>query len=282
MKDSITLKAGEWEMQIVPRLGGNITALRFGGRDVLRPLLDEAVLEKNPYLQGAPILLPANRTYLGKFSFEGACYTLPITEPRTNSNLHGIVHRQKFELISKTDSSVTLKYVNRGGESYPFDFEMTVTYSIDESGCYQEYMIKNIDSKNMPYTFCLHTTFVEPERFTFPIKSRQENDDIDIPTGRYIPLTEQESSYLAGSPSRGLNVCGYYEASGHTVTADDIAYTVSENFDHWITYNARGEGGFLCLEPQAGKVNGLNISDGHRILAPGKSDVYKTKFTHIN
>jgi aldose 1-epimerase len=255
--------------------------LRYDGKDILRPLTDEAQIAVNPYLQGAPILLPANRTYLGKFSFEGVDYTLPITEPRTNSHLHGTVHRKPFTVLEVGESFVKMKFINEG-EVYPFTFALTVTYALDEEGLSQTYEIVNTDSKNMPYTFCLHTTFVEPERFTFPIKSRQENDDIDIPTGRYIPLTEQERSYLSGSPSRGLNVCGYYEASGHTVTADDIAYTVSENFDHWITYNARGEGGFLCLEPQAGKVNGLNISDGHRILAPGKSDVYKTKFTHIN
>lgn len=277
----ITLSAGNWFMEIAPHLGGNITVLRYNGRDVLRPLKDESEIEINPYLQGAPILLPANRTYLGKFSFEGRDYTLPITEPRTNSHLHGTVHRRRFELVSASDSRVILKYVNRG-ECYPFDFEMLVTYSIDENGCYQEYKITNVDTKNMPYTFCLHTTFVEPENFTFPIKSRQEHDSIDIPTGRYVPLTEQELRYVSGSPSRDVNVCGYYEACGKRVTADDIAYTVSDNFDHWITYNARGKGGFLCLEPQAGKVNGLNIDDGHKILVPGEDVVYKTAFTHID
>ena len=280
MNERIVLSAGDWEMEACPKLGANVTALRYKGRDVLRPLSDDSMIESNPYIQGAPILLPANRTYLGKFSFEGKDYTLPLNEPRTNSHLHGLVHRQSFDVVSVGDRSVVLKFVNRG-EAYPFDFELVAEYSIDEDGCYQSYTIKNIGEGNMPYTFCLHTTFVEPQVFTFPIKSCQEAVK-DIPTGRYIPLTEQEMRYVTGSQSKGLSVCGYYLAGGHTVTADDIAYTVSENFDHWITYNAKGERGYICLEPQAGKVNGLNMDDGHIVLAPGESHVYTMKFTHID
>ena len=276
MNDYISIKCGSWEAQVSPRLGANVISLSYNGRDILRPVTDENVL----YIQGAPILLPANRTYLGKFSFEGVEYTLPITEPRTNSHLHGTVHRQKFELVSKSESSVIAKYVNTGA-TYPFNFELLVTYKVMNDGFYSEYVITNTDSKNMPYTFCLHTTFIEPEIFTFPIKSRQEHDAIDIPTGRYVPLTEQEKLYVTGSPSRDIAVCGYYEAAGHTVTADDIAYEVSDNFDHWITYNALGKANYICLEPQAGKVNGLNIDDGHKILAPGESVTYTTKFYHI-
>lgn len=276
MNDYISIKAGKWEAEISPRLGANVTSLRYEGRDVLRPVTDESVL----YIQGAPILLPANRTYLGKFSFEGRDYTLPITEPRTSSNLHGTVHRQPFTLVSRTEDTVVAKYVNTGA-TYPFNFELLVTYRISDEGFFSEYVITNTDTKNMPYTFCLHTTFVEPEVFTFPIKSRQENNEIDIPTGRYIPLTEEEKRYVTGAPSRDRNVCGYYEAMGHTVTADNIAYEVSDNFDHWITYNARGKAGYICLEPQAGKVNGLNIDDGHKVLAPSESVTYTTKIYSI-
>ena len=34
-----------------------------------------------------------------------------------------------------------------------------------------------------------------------------------------------------------------------------------------------GKGGFICIEPQAGMVNGLNYPapEGHRVVEPGKS-----------
>lgn len=279
IKDTIVLKSGNWEAGVCARLGGNTIYLRYCGKNIFRPLTDETQLAADPYLQGSPILLPANRIYEGKFSFEGVDYVLPITEPRTNSHLHGTVHRQPFEVLEASETSVTLRFVNTG-LVYPFCFEMTVNYSVDEEGFSQKYEIKNIDKKNMPYSFCLHSTFVEPEKFSLPIMKRQEHDEIDIPTGRYLDLNEQEKRYVTGSPSKGLEIVGYYEADGHTSEIDDILYTVSDNFDYWIMYNGRGLSGFLCIEPQAGKVNGLNISDGYKVLAPNETVTYTTRYTH--
>lgn len=279
IKDSIVIKSGKWEAGVCPRLGANVIYLRYDGRDVLRPLSYEEQIEKNPYIQGAPILLPANRTYLGKFTFEGVDYELPITEPRTNSHLHGLVHRAPFELISANEDTVVMKLTNNG-EIYPFAFEMTVTYTVDVEGFSQSYEITNTGNKNMPYTFCLHSTFMQPESFVMPVKCRQEHNEIDIPTGRFVPLTEQEERYNTGSPSKGIYVVGYFVSAGNTAKIDDILYTVSDNFDHWITYNARGLTDFICIEPQAGLVNGLNIDGGCRVLAPSESETYTTRYTH--
>lgn len=280
MNDVIVLKKGSWVAGVCPRLGGNLIYLLYNSKNVLRPLVDESQIDTNPYLQGSPILLPANRTYAGKFTFEGVEYSLPINEPRTNSHLHGLVLYQPFTVVEQSETSVTMKFVNKDGLVYPFDFEMTVVYSLDEDGLSQSFDIKNIGDKNMPYTFCLHTTFAQPYgSFTFPIKEKQEAIN-DIPTGRYIPLNETEQKFVTGSPSRDVFMCGYYSACGHTVTVDDYVYTVSENFDHWITWNAHGKEDYVCLEPQAGKVNGLNIDDGHIVLAPGENDIYTTRYSH--
>lgn len=278
INDNVIIKCGKWEAGACARLGANLTYLKYDGKDILKPLLDEAELSENPYIQGAPILLPANRTYLGKFSFEGRDYELPINEARTNSHLHGIVHRQCFDVINVSESSITMKYENRG-VCYPFDFDLTVTYSVDEEGLSQTYVIENVGELNMPYVFCLHSTFVEPDNFVLPITRRQE-DVRSIPTGRYVELTEQEKKYLTGSVSKDIYVVGYYEMAARTSEIDDILYTVSDNFDHWIMYNAMGKRGFLCLEPQAGKVNGLNIEGGCPVIAPGKSHTYTTRYTH--
>ena len=65
IKDTVVLKKGKWEAGVCARLGGNAIYLRYDGKDILCPLVDEAQIDVNPYLQGDPILLPANRIYLG-------------------------------------------------------------------------------------------------------------------------------------------------------------------------------------------------------------------------
>ena len=44
----------------------------------------------------------------------------------------------------------------------------------------------------------------------------------------------------------------------------------------WILFNANGKKNLLCVEPQSGKVNGLNYSDGCRVIAPDKSIKFET------
>lgn len=279
IKDTIKLRCGDWQAEVCPRLGGNIIELQCGGEDVLRPLINEEDLKINPYLYGAPILMPANRTFEGKFVFEGKEYHLPLNEPQNNCNLHGSVLFESFELVSFNENSAVLRLVDRECRSYPFPFALMVTYALTEDGLSADYEVENVGEGNMPLTFCLHTTFVEPENFTCPIDMCQEKDAHHIPTGRYIALNEQEQRYAESSPSAGLIVSGYYRACGNESRIGGYKYTVSENFDHWIFYNGAGKGGFLCVEPQCGKVNGLNMEDGHVTLASHEKIKFETKIT---
>ncbi len=279
IKDTITLKCGEWQAAVCPRLGGNIIELKYGGEDILRPLVNEDDLKINPYLWGAPILMPANRTKAGKFNFEGREYTLPLNEPAHGNNLHGSVLFEAFDLVSADEKSAILRLVDRECRSYPFPFALTVIYSLTEEGLSADYEIENVGEGNMPLTFCLHTTFVEPDSFTCPIDMCQEKDEHHVPTGRYIELNELEREIAISSPSKDRSISGYYRASGRTARVGDYNYSVSDNFDHWIFYNGAGKGGFLCVEPQCGKVNGLNMEDGHVTLAAREKIKFETKIT---
>lgn len=279
IKDTITLKCGLWQAVICPRLGGNIIALKYDMEDVLRPLEDENELKINPYLWGAPILMPANRTHAGRFSFEGREYTLPLNEPEHGNHLHGLVLYQVFELVEADESRAVLRLVDRECVSYPFPYAVSVTYSLTENGLSADYVVENIGKGNMPLTFCLHTTFAEPADFTCPIDLCQEKDEHHVPTGRYVELNEQEKKIAVSSPSKGLVISGYYRACGNCARIGEYQYAVSDHFNHWILFNGRGESGFLCVEPQSGKVNGLNMEDGHTVLAPCEKIKFETRIT---
>lgn len=270
------IEAEGWRAKVAPTLGGNIVSLSYNGRDIYVPLKNEKQLEINPYLQGAPILLPANRTAGAKFGFKGNEYKLPLNEPATGAHLHGLVHRQPFTVKYCGESEIKLIYENKG-DIYPFPFLLEVNYLIKGNIFRQEYKVINTGKSEMPFTFALHTTFTEPNTFSVPIDLCQEKDGFHIPTGKYVPLDRGEQGYASGSPSKGIIISGYYRACGHTAYLDNLSYTVSDNFDHWVLFNGRGESGLLCVEPQCGKVDGLNIKDGCKILNPNEETKYWTK-----
>lgn len=130
-----------WRVEVAPALGADISSLKYKGVDVYVPLETEEQLSVNPYLHGSPILMPANRTAGGKFTFHGREYSLPVNEPRTGAHLHGLVHKQEFTVIKQSGSSVKLRFENRG-EIYPFPFELIAEYSAEEETFYQRYEIK--------------------------------------------------------------------------------------------------------------------------------------------
>lgn len=275
------IECGRWKAVIAPELGGNVVRLQENGRDVLVPLDSMEAFRENPYIQGSPVLLPANRTANGRFIFEGKTYELPVNEPATNAHLHGLLYDRSFQVTDRKGDEITLMFRNQG-EVYPFFFSLEIHYRITELGLRQEYTLKNTGDSKMPFTFALHTSFIEPDHFSVPLECRQEKDERHIPTGRYVPLNEQERGYVAGSPSRGMVVSGYYRSSGNTALVGDYCYTVSEGFDYWVLFNGKGEKGLLCVEPQCGAVNGLNLPGGHRILAPGEMQFFWTEISNQN
>lgn len=269
----------KWTAEVSAVHGGNVTRLEYCGKNVLIPLESEEQLKINPYLQGSPILFPANRTFKGEFEFEGDLYTLPLNEPHNNAHLHGLVHLQEFDILSVTDTSVTLGYSGTPSV-YPFPFYISVKYSLEDNAFTQSYVIKTEGNGNMPFTFSLHTTFTEPELFSVPINMCQEKDEHHIPTGRYVELSSQEKAYATGSVSKGLVISGYYKACGHTARVGEYLYSVSENFDHFILFNGKGEMGLLCVEPQCGAVNGLRNGDC-KVLSPNEEMTFACKISHI-
>ncbi|MBP3382143.1 MAG: aldose 1-epimerase [Clostridia bacterium] len=269
-----TIRFNDWQADVCPRLGANVTALKKAGRDVLRPLTDEKQLDIDPYLQGAPLLFPANRTRDGRFTWQGKNYQIPINEEISGGNLHGFLHFQVFPVDSITENAITMSHAHTADGYFPFSFLFTVTYRLDVNGFTAAYTVKNTDKTAFPFTFATHTTFVEPDRFRAPVESRQERDERLLPTGRYVPLNTQEQLYASGAVSKGNPIVGYYKASGHTAYVGDFTYTVSENFDHFILYNGKGVSGFLCVEPQSGAVDGLNIADGHNVIDSGETMVF--------
>lgn len=262
--------------EVTNSFGADILSLKYDGEHVLVPLNSESEREENPYLHGAPLLLPANRLVNGRFSFMGKNYTMPINEESTSCHIHGFLWQKEFRVISKKDSEIVMEYENHG-EIYPFCFHVLVKYFIDNTGFHSEYVIKNLEHGKMPLTFALHTTFVEPDFFKVPIDECQEREENCVPTGRYTPLNELQQSYKEGTYSKDNRVFGYYTSSGSRAQIGKFEYRVSDNFDYWIVYNAFGKGGFLCVEPQCGEVNGLNGKC--RVLEAGESICFSTSIS---
>lgn len=267
--DRYTLKCGLWEAECFPRWGMNTMILRHDGKDILRcPQSEDALLTSpiGPLVYGQPLLMPANLTEDGCFTFEGTQYRLPITEHWNNCNLHGQLYMTPFTVVAHTETKIVGELRN-GVLFYPFPFRLRITDELTEQGYTRTAVLENTGKTPMPYTLAFHTTFVAPDKLTLPVKAKVIYNERDLPVGS-VPVEGFKEAHITGDLS------DYFVSEGHTAILDDVVYSVSENFDHWITYNDGGGKGFLCVEPQCGAVNGLNTPGGHRVLQPGERETF--------
>lgn len=269
MEGSIKLAHGDWYAEILPHFGMNAVVLRHCGNDLLRSPRDIDELRNSPYLFGTPLLFPANRTKDGRFEFCGKEYTLPLNEPTRNNHIHGLLYDAPFEVMSQSENEVTARFINNG-ERYPFPFEIVIRDLFDERGYERAVTVTNTGDSAMPFTLAFHTTFVEPRWFSAPIRKRYEVDERYIPTGEMLFTVEE---YREGCDPSGKKISGFFERDGEAAIVDTYKYRFSEGFDNVILFNALGEMGLLCIEPQAGAVNGLN-SGRCKILEPNEKAVF--------
>ncbi len=269
-----SLNFGDWYCEVSPQLGMNLLRLTHKGNDILRTPKSPDDLAAEPFHFGTPLLLPANRTKGARFCFRGEEYTLPLNEPQRGNHLHGCMHNAPFEVLEHTECRIVAEYVNCG-ERYPFPFKLTITDSLTEAGYCRELKVENTGGKAMPYTLAYHTAFLEKE-FSAPIEKRYEVDENYIPTGNLLPLTQQETEFVIGTSPKGKTISGSYTVSGHTAIIGEYLYSFSDNFDTLVLFNWGGDKGFVCIEPQAGAVNGLN-SGKCRILEKSETETYTHK-----
>ncbi len=272
------MRCEDWEAEILPLHGANLALLKKGSLSVLRTPKSLKALSEAPVLYGNPILFPPNRTKDGRFQFMGKDYLLPINEPKFRNHLHGSIYNAPFEVTSVTGGS-TVCCLHNSGEWFPFPFTLSVSFSLDVKGLIQHIEILNSGDTPMPVLLGFHTTFNAPELFSVPIGRRWETDDRYIPTSKLCPLNEQELLYKTGCHPEGKIITGYYTAEGLVARIGRVLYEASAGFTQWVLFNQGGEKGLLCVEPQSGGVNGLNIPGGHSVLPAGKTACFELRFT---
>ena len=204
----------------------------------------------------SPILFPIVGTLKGNhYRYNNQKYQLPR---------HGFARDMPFELIEKTDSKVTfsLKASTETKIIYPFDFELQISYTLEENGLSVGYKIFNATNESMPFSIGAHPAFALPETFesyTLAFEFNEElksyileNDLLSDNSFKVIlhknklPLTyslfENDALIFKEIQSKRITLL---ENEKPILT---IHYSDFKNFGIWTKINAP----FICLEPWLG------------------------------
>ena len=253
----IVLSAGEFKAGVAPNLGGALTFLRHGERDVLRPAVSLDAIREDPRHAASFVCVPYFGRLYGGLDFNGSRWdmapTVPACDP--NSALHGEGWISPWTLEDESDASVTLRLVHDGHAKgrFPFAYVAEQRIALTEKGLSIVLTVTSAGDCPMPAAPALHPYFprTPATRLTFSANGfwtpPQGNTQ-----GQASPIPQVfDFSDGGGLPETSLDHS--YSGFGGTVLIETgtSRTTLSSDAPFLHVYAPKGEG-FFCLEPLTG------------------------------
>ncbi|WP_028402764.1 aldose 1-epimerase family protein [Ectobacillus panaciterrae] len=136
----------------VSKIGAELTSVRSKSDDT------EYIWQADPayWKRHAPVLFPiVGRLVENTYYVNGRSYTLPQ---------HGFARDSMFELTDETKDSLTYRLASNEDtmQIYPFQFELYITYKLEQASLHIAYEVKNCGHSDMYFSIGAHPGFRVP------------------------------------------------------------------------------------------------------------------------
>jgi aldose 1-epimerase len=217
------------------------------------------------------ILAPwPNRLADGAYSFAGSSFQLPVTEPETQTAIHGLVRFANWTCVERDSSHVVLEHTLHPQPGYPFLLRLRVRYELGETGLVVETTAENLGREPLPFGLAHHPYIAgraDDFKVTLPAATRLSVDRRKLPTGR--SPNDLPSTFLIGD--RQIDATFTDLTDRHVIVGDhrlwfDDAYRYVQLFTGDHPAVAR-QG--LAVEPMTCPPNAFRTHEGLLVLRPG-------------
>lgn len=266
---TLTLTDGDYALTITPEKGGMATSFTKAGEEYLW-LRDKNFESTDRPRCGIPILFPnCGKPDDGVHVFDGAAYPMEV---------HGFADLLPWQVKKADDEAIELTLAPNGLTKfvYPFDFLLTMRYTLTGATATLALTVENTGDKVLPFSVGFHPYFgvskLDNVSFAIDAATCSENAKGEQPAAvQPITLTRKEGSadsirLLTGVKSpMVLTDAG----NGHKVTVgfDEAC------FGKGVLWQQDAES-FVCMEPWNGWANSVNEEGKHEELNPGESKTF--------
>lgn len=271
---TLTLTDGDFALTVTPEKGGMATSFTKAGDEYLW-LRDKNFESTDRPRCGVPILFPnCGKPDGGVHHFNGADY--PIEN-------HGLADLLPWQVKSATDEAIELTLTPNGLTKfvYPFEFCLTMRYTLAGGKAGLALTVENKGDKAMPFSVGFHPYFAASklENVNFDIKAAtcSESAKGEQPAApAQITLTKKDGA----AESIRLLTC---VKSPMVLTDSGNGHKVTVAFDEAVFGNGvlwqQNAETFVCMEPWNGWANSVNEDGKHETLAPGASKAFAWSIT---
>lgn len=271
---TLTLTDGAYALTVTPEKGGMATSFTKDGEEYLW-LRDKNFESTDRPRCGIPILFPnCGKPDGGVHRFGGA--DCPI-------EIHGLADLVPWQVKTATGDAIELTLAPNGLTKfvYPFDFLLTMRYTLAGNTATLALTVANTGDKAMPFSVGFHPYFaasnLDNVSFAIDAATCSENAKGEQPAAPdTITLTRKPGSadsirLLTGVKSPMVMTDG---GNGHKVT---VAFDES-CFGNGVLWQQDAES-FVCMEPWNGWANSVNEEGKHETLSPGAEKTFAWTIT---
>lgn len=271
---TLTLTDGAYALTVTPEKGGMATSFTKDGEEYLW-LRDKNFESTDRPRCGIPILFPScSKPDGGVHHFGGADYPIEV---------HGLADLVPWQVKTATDEAIELTLAPNGLTKfvYPFDFLLTMRYTLVGNTATLALTVANTGDKDLPFSVGFHPYFAASnlDNVSFAIDAATCSEDAkgEQPAApQPITLTRKPGSadsirLLTGVKSPMVMTDA---GNGHKVT---VAFDES-CFTNGVLWQQDAEP-FVCMEPWNGWANSVNEEGKHETLAPGEHKTFSWSIT---
>lgn len=181
----IELRRGDQRASIVEQSGG-LRQYTVGGVDLLDGYESK---DRSTDARGQLLAPWPNRLADGSYSFRGATYQLPLTEPGKRNAIHGLVRWDGWSVRDQSDSEVVMEHDLLAQDGYPFTIHMETRYRLADDGLSVSITATNAGAEAAPYGVGMHPYLslgverIDDLELRAPGRRWLQADDRGIPTG---------------------------------------------------------------------------------------------------
>lgn len=214
---------------------------------------------------------------------------------------HGFVRKREFKVTNQTEESVTMTFASdeKSKKQYPYDFELSVTYTMTDCGVETKFTVKNTGTETLPYVVGGHPAYnvpvwegdaFEDYNIEFSSDENQKCPEIDIESclidftkitkelhnERIIPLRHnlfyRDALVFDNLNSKSVKLVS--TKSGHGLEMDISGFPM---LGIWSCFN---DGPYVALEPWIGCATTTDEGDefekkkNMQFMEPGKEKDY--------
>ena len=251
----------------------------------------EYIWEGDPAFWGkhSPILFPIVGTLKNNsYQYNGKEYQL---------SRHGFAREMDFELIDKKENSATfsLKSSNETTKKYPFDFELQLTYTLENKSLKIEYKVINNGMAQMPFSIGAHPAFAlrgNFEDYSLEFEDEKPLDYFLLDDGL---ISDTTATLQLNKKQLHLNYKLFENDALVFKTISSKSLTILENSNPILKVNYEGfpnlgiwtpqDAPFICIEPWFGysdtATNFGNLFEKEGIQILDVNAVFNSEFSII-